>query len=302
MNHAESAYLEEDGARPTETRVTVVVLSFNRREEVLGNLQRLTRLTGRPSIIVVDNGSADGTPAAVEARFPRVTVIRLATNVGAAARNVGASLARTPYVAFSDDDTAWEPDAPARAADILDAYPRIAVISAHILVGEEGRDDPACIPMRESPLDSTGLPGKAILGFMAGACIVRVSAFLSTGGYLPELFIGGEEAPLALDLASRGWHMVYCPQVVTRHYPSPVRDARGRQWLLARNSIWTAWLRLPRTDALRATCHALQDLARRGLLMKGAWHTAHGILHILRRRSVVPPQVQAMWRATHGTR
>src|SRR5690606_24890707 len=84
------------------------------------------------------------------------------------------------------------------------------------------------------------------------------------GGYWPPLLIGGEESLLALDALERGWRIVYAPAVCTRHWPSSARDATLRRRLLARNAIWTAWLRLPAAMAWRATLREfrLQPTAR----------------------------------------
>nr|MBA2689314.1 glycosyltransferase family 2 protein [Burkholderiales bacterium] len=186
-------------------RLSVVVLTYNRAPEVMRTVQRLAALPEAPAIIVVDNGSTDGTAALVSLSFPTVSVITLARNLGTAGRNAGVLHAKTPYVAFCDDDTWWAAGALVRAALLFDAFPRIAVLSAHVLVGPEEREDPGCREMAASPLPSAGLPGRAVLGFMAGACVCRKAAFLNVGGYQPRFFIGGEEALLALDLATCGW-------------------------------------------------------------------------------------------------
>ena len=82
-----------------ESRVTVVVLTYNRVQEVLRTLHHLSGLDEQPPIIVVDNGSSDGTGSLVAERYSRVTVIRLASNIGAAARNAGASFTPSPVTA-----------------------------------------------------------------------------------------------------------------------------------------------------------------------------------------------------------
>ena len=64
-------------------------------------------------VIVIGNGSVDGTEAAVRERHPGVDLIELGANRGAAARNVGVARAGTPYVAFADDEW-WAPGALAR--------------------------------------------------------------------------------------------------------------------------------------------------------------------------------------------
>jgi GT2 family glycosyltransferase len=114
--------------------VAVVVITWNRRQEVLRSLAELTRLPEKPPIVLVDNGSADGTPAAVTHQFPQVEVLTAGGNVGAAARTLGVRHVDRPYVALCDDDIGWEPGALSRAADLFDRTPRLAVATARVLI------------------------------------------------------------------------------------------------------------------------------------------------------------------------
>jgi GT2 family glycosyltransferase len=86
--------------------------------------------------------------------------------------------------------------------------------------------------MANSTLPSSGLPGPALLGLVAGACVIRKDAFVSAGGYEPKFFIGVEEALLALDLIADGWSLVYVPTLTVHHHPSRARDSslRDRVW------------------------------------------------------------------------
>src|SRR5271165_4571315 len=239
--------------------VTIVMITHNRLVEVLLSLEHLSRLAERPKILVVDNGSGDGTAAAVGRQFPHVEVLTLAENLGAAGRTIGVAHASTPYVAFCDDDTWWEPGSLGRAADLFDVHPQVAVMTGRILVGPENREDPICGELEQSPLpDEPDLPGYPLLGFLAGASVIRRSAFLEVGGFESRFFIGGEEELLALDLATRGWSLRYVPVLVVHHHPSPNRDAASRRWHLLRNALWSAWLRRPLRSALRETVRLIR--------------------------------------------
>lgn len=287
---------------PPRPRVSIVVLTHNRRAEVLRTVGRLRALPERPPIVVVDNASDDGTRDALRAEHPDVRVIALPDNLGAAARNAGVREVQTRYVAFCDDDTFWAPGALSCAADALDMHPHVAVISARVLVGPEEHEDPTCALMAHSPLCGRGLPGPALLGFMAGACVFRTRAYLCMGGYEQRLFIGAEESLLALDLAACGWSMAYVPQVVCHHHPSQLRDAVRRGRLLARNTIWVAWLRRPVTSALRATWQALQMARRNGCLCAAVADALVGAGWVARHRRVVPPRVEAAMRVVERAR
>ncbi|MYR59303.1 glycosyltransferase, partial [Streptomyces sp. SID625] len=89
----------------TDPRTTVVVITHNRRDELLRTLDRLAELPERPAVIVTDNGSTDGTSAAVARHHPRVLLLRPGRNLGAVGRNLAVRRVRTPYVAFCDDDS-----------------------------------------------------------------------------------------------------------------------------------------------------------------------------------------------------
>lgn len=275
-------------------RGTVVVLTHNRRVQVLQTLRALSQLPDGWPTIVIDNGSTDGTAKAVAEEFPSVLLIKSRRNLGAAARNIGVAYVHTPYVAFCDDDTQWQPGSLERAAQVLDNNPRVGIVNGCVLVGEAGRVDPTCMKMANSPLDREGLPGPQLLGFMAGACIVRTRAFYEAGGYWPPLFIGGEEELLALDLAVRGWRMVYMEEVVTRHFPSRLRDSPLRERLLFRNAFWVAWMRLPLAQAWLESVELMRRASRRGFLRTVFMPTLAGLPRAFRLRKVVTPRVAAM--------
>lgn len=229
-----------------EPRVTVVLITHNRREEVLRTLQVMTTLPDAAPLIVADNASTDGTADAIARHHPQVPLLACETNLGALARNVAVDQVRTPYVAFCDDDTRWQPGSLTRAADLLDAHPGLGSVTGRCLVEPDLTEDPITPELRHSPVRGPDwLPGPALLGIMAGLTALRVRAFREVGGFNPRMWLGGEEELLALDLASQGWWMCWAEDVVIHHAPSRLRDPRRRRQLGIRNTLWTLWLRRP---------------------------------------------------------
>lgn len=283
-----------EGSVENEARITVVVLTYNRHRELHRCLEQLTALPEHPAIVVVDNGSTDGTAACVSRGFPQVELLRAPSNLGAAGRNLGVRRVRTPYVAFSDDDTWWAPGSLLAAADLLDAHPRIAVLNARILVGPEAREDPACGIMAQSPLGHVEGVGPALGGFMAGACAMRTRAYLRAGGYWTAFFIGGEESLLAMDILDAGHQIVYAPRLCVHHWPSAERDTGLRRRLLVRNAIWTAWLRLPLLLALRRTGCCLRRLPDKRQRWGALADALSGSMNVLTRRRVLKPDTCRM--------
>src|SRR4051812_42050385 len=241
----------DHASRPFETdEVTIVVATRNRPDRLAETVPQ-----HRAPLIVVDNASDQ------PIRLPGAEVIRLPANAGAAARNTGVEHARTPLVAFADDDSYWEPGSLARAVALMRAHPQVALLTAEVRIGSQRRLDPVSAAMAAAPLGTpSGAPGPAVLGFLSCAVVVRRDAFLAAGGFQPRLFVYGEEALLAMDLAAAGHQLSYVPSLVVRHLPEPSgRDPRARRRLEARNRLLTALLRRPPAVVARTAVATLRD-------------------------------------------
>ncbi len=240
-------------------RVTTVVATRNRWPRLRESLARHAA-----PVILVDNGSTDGTVTRVREHFPHVEVVPLPANRGAVARNVGVARAATPYVAFADDDSWWAPGALDLAAALFERHRRLALLAGRILVGPDERLDATCRLMADSPLGvQPDLPGPSVLGFLACGAVVRRDAFLRAGGFDDVVFFFGEEERLALDLAAAGWGLAYVEQVVAHHHPQP--GAAGRSVLASRNRVLTAVLRRPWPEVARIV-RAELAVSRSGVL------------------------------------
>jgi GT2 family glycosyltransferase len=278
----------------SDDRAEVVMITHNRREELRHSLERMTDLPERPLITVVDNGSEDGTAELVRREFPAVRLLTPGRNLGAVGRNLAVALVEAPYVVFCDDDLWWEPGAIKAAADVLDLHPQVAVLTAHIQVEPGGQDDPMSLEMGRSPLPPTapGLPGHPLLSFLAGASMVRRSAFEAVGGFSDRLWLGGEEELLASDLARAGWAMTYVPNIVVHHRPSVARDAALRRRHGIRNTLWFNWLRRPWRSGLRRTWFLARTVPRDRISLAGFVDAVRGLPWVLVARKVVPPDVE----------
>jgi glycosyltransferase involved in cell wall biosynthesis len=129
-----------------ESRVSIVVPAYNSERFLPTTLDSIVAQTFASwELVVVDDGSTDGTATVVEryaASDARVRYVAKANGGVAAARNHGFELtdSGTEYVGFLDHDDVWEPDALARLTAALEAHP--AAVAAHGLarcIDEEGR-------------------------------------------------------------------------------------------------------------------------------------------------------------------
>jgi GT2 family glycosyltransferase len=277
----------------------VVIITRNRAEAVLNSVRRAVELDEHPSVVVVDNGSDDGTADAVRQAFRSVLVIALCANIGSAARNVGARVAGCQYTAFADDDSWWAPESLTRAVSAMDEGPDTALVAGTVLVGADGRLDPVSASMASGPLSGsleTSAEGRrAVTGGLACSMVVRTAPFLAVGGFPAPVGVGGEEQTVVWDLLAAGWRAVYEPSVVAHHHPSASRDPARRRVVVGRNDLWAAWSRLPAIRAAAMTAGAARRPAASGLVdavRAGRWALA--------RRAVLPVRVEAARRMLAG--
>jgi GT2 family glycosyltransferase len=281
-----------------DPRVAVVVITHQRRDELLLALDRLLALPEQPHVVVVDNGSTDGTADAVRGRFPQVELVASPENLGAVGRNVGVARLDTPYVGFCDDDTWWDPGSLGTAADVLDEHPRLAVVTARILVEPGGTEDPIVAELRDSPVrGAEWLPGPALGSFLAGASVVRREAFREVGGFSERLWLGGEEELMSADLAAARWELCYLPALTVHHQASKARDPQRRRRDGIRNTLWTTWLRRPLRPALRRTLHLLRTVPRDRVTALALLDAVRGIPWLVRERRVLPLHAEARFAA-----
>ena len=133
---------QPDQEKPTP-RVSAVVVSLNRSALLRRCLESLEASEGRDhlQVVVIDNGSSDGS-AQWDGEFPKIQFVRLPKNFGLTkAMNIGWRAADAPYVLFVHDDTAVEPSAIVRLADVLDFHPDAAAVCP-LLVDAEGHPAP----------------------------------------------------------------------------------------------------------------------------------------------------------------
>jgi GT2 family glycosyltransferase len=285
---------------PTESAppggVSVVVATRNRRERLLESLEHL--MAARPpEVVVVDNGSTDGTADAVRRTFPQARVLRLHGNCGSAARTVGVRMARHGIVAFADDDSWWAAGALDRAAQHFANHPRLGLVAARVLVGSDGHPDPVSTQMAQSPLPRrTRLPGPSILGFVACGAVVRRTAYLEAGGFSELLFFIGEERMLALDLATAGWDLVYAADVVAHHHPDAPGDDLERRALATRNDLLTLWLRRRLGRAVGATAALAARAPMDAVARRALAGTLPRLPRALGSRRLIPDQVERAMR------
>lgn len=115
--------------------VSVIIVNWNGRKLLQDCLGALTRQTYRAfTVIVVDNGSKDGSVEFVNSYYPDVKTIFLPDNVGfSAANNVALKTVQTPYVALLNNDAAPDPFWLERLVDVLDTHSEVGFAASKML-------------------------------------------------------------------------------------------------------------------------------------------------------------------------
>ena len=206
--------------------ISVVIPNWNGRRWLPACLAALAAQERAPDeIIVVDNGSSDGSVEYLRHEHPEVTVLALSRNTGfAAAANIGVSVPVGEFVALVNADVELAPDWLARMAAALEAHPGAASVACKMLSLRDPTivDDAGDVLRRDGVCEQRGrfgpddgrwdTPGE-VFGACAGAALYRRSAVVKASGFHEPYFAYLEDVDLALRLRLAGWTCRYEPAV-----------------------------------------------------------------------------------------
>lgn len=262
-------------------------------------------------IVVVDNGSQDGSVEWLEAHVPAARAIRNAANLGfAAANNQGIRASAAPLLATLNNDAWPEPgwlQALVEAADR--AGPAGMFASKIVLNGPEARMDSAGIEVdragvawnrrwgeRDTAQESEPIE---VFGPSAAAALYRRSMLDQIGLFDEDLFAYYEDVDLAWRAQWAGWRCLYVPKAQVRHVHSatsgrgsPFKSrllGRNKWWVIAKNYPFASMARyLPAMLLIDAGAMLLAAAAGRHLgPVRGRWAALRGWRTMWRKRRQV---------------
>jgi len=240
--------------------VSVVVINWNGRDYLRACLESLIRQRDADfEVIVVDNGSSDGSVEMVRQEYLgrgdfRVRLIANESNRGfCAANNQGFAEARGRFVAILNNDAEAEPGFLAALRRAFDVAPDIGMAAAKILVYEDPRriDKVGHLIYPDGQNRGRGT-GELDIGQYdhmeeclwpdGCAAMYRKEMLDHIGGFDEDLFIFGDDAELGLRARMAGWRCLYVPEAVVRHHRGGAMKtgSTGRVFLIERNRLLLA--------------------------------------------------------------
>jgi GT2 family glycosyltransferase len=259
-------------------RVAAVMLTLNQRDTTLRALASLMpQVDANMRVLVWDNGSSDGTVAAVRREFPGVMVHHHPENLGVASgRNAGARLAcelfQPEYLLFLDNDLVLRPGFVAALLDAMETNPEVGQTQAKLLYLDEPtriNDGGGCRinfwlgitdPVGFKEIDRGQCDRVAPCISCGGAMMVRAALFRELGGF-DGIFdpFGPEDLDFSLRLQKLGFKALYIPAAVALHKVNHTYESGGYTAVYARSKAkhWLRFLRRHATPLQKAGFYAI---------------------------------------------
>jgi glycosyltransferase involved in cell wall biosynthesis len=252
-------------------QATVVITTKNRKEDLRKAIASALSQTGAVvEVIVIDDGSTDGTSDLVSHEFPGVRLVRCETSQGLIVqRNRGARLATAPIIFSIDDDAEFS--TPRVIAETLGDFSDDCIGAVAI----------PFINVKRSPMVRQLAPSTSEVyvcaAYIGTAHAVRKGLFLSLGGYREQLVHQCEEMDFCIRMLNQGYVVRLGSADPIFHYESPRRSTKRIVVHNARNHILFSWHNVPFPQMPIQMAGATVNLIRHGIRERAPCWTVQGL-------------------------
>jgi glycosyltransferase involved in cell wall biosynthesis len=223
---------------PPRLSATVAITTKNRKDELAAAIESALSQTAQPEILVIDDGSTDGTSEMVRQRFPSVRLDRVEQSLGLIAqRNRAAKMAAGDIIFSIDDDAVFTtPRVVAQTLADFD-HPKVGAVGIPFI--DVRKND---LLQQRAPADEGVF---ATFNYIGTAHALRRDVFLAVGGYREFLFHQGEESDYCIRMLDAGYIVRLGRADPIHHMESPRRDFTRMDLYGRRNDILFAWYNVP---------------------------------------------------------
>ncbi len=295
----------------TTPDVSIVIVTWNGKRHLDACLSAASRQAGVDAeIVLVDNGSSDGTVDYVRERFPHVVVVASPTNEGfAGGNNAGVRVARGRLIALLNNDTIADDGWLRALMQGLDeaggftlVTSRIVYMHAPDIIDSAGdgllRWGGAFKRLHGAPAAMALVSGE-VFGVCGAACLLPKAVFDELGGFDDDFFASHEDVDLSYRARLLGYRCRYVADAVVRHHGSATlgrvsafsvfQGQRNLEWMYFKNTPGgLLWRTLPGHAIYNAA--AAVHFARLGLLMpflRAKLAAIAGLPRLLKKRALV---------------
>jgi GT2 family glycosyltransferase len=228
----------------SELLLSIIIVTWNGKKYALECLEALKEKSRLPSIevIVVDNGSTDGTPEAIRKQFPNVILIETHANLGfARANNIGMARSRGKYICLVNSDVVIPKGCLEKMIAFMEVHPEIGVLGPKMLSPDGGIGasvmrfptvwNTFCcalglhlifphtsmfggFEMEGYPYDSVDNV-EVLTGWF---WMIPRTAYRMVGGLDEQFFMYGEDIDWCYRFRAAGWQVVFSPDASALHY------------------------------------------------------------------------------------
>ena len=217
---------------------TVLITTKDRKEDLRRAVRSAVEQTVEVEVLVVDDGSSDGTSKMIRNEFPSVRVCQAEEPAGyIVRRNEGARQAKAPIIFSIDDDAEFS--SPYVVEQTLQAFdsPRVGAVAIPYVDVKKSTDI-----LQRAP-DAEGR--YCTFSFRGTAHALRRDLFLRLGGYREHLVHQGEEMDYCIRMLDAGYVVRLGHSDIINHYESPKRSFERMDHYGRRNDILFVWHNVP---------------------------------------------------------
>tara|TARA_B100001250_G_scaffold413928_1_gene449810 strand:+ start:382 stop:1293 length:912 start_codon:yes stop_codon:yes gene_type:complete len=223
--------------------VSIIIVTWNRKEDILDALNAIDSQTySNLEIVVVDNGSSDGTVEEIRRLYPGYKLVCLSSNVGCEEGfNVGIANSTGSILIFLDSDAFFEDNGIAKIVERFNKYPDLGIIDPRIYnyFSKEIQNEPKNWPPQD----------RMFTGCAVG---IKKEVIDNTGLRPKNYFIYASEPDVCIRALDFGYKIQHFNDIVAYHKESPVKRFSSKFYYYnTRNILWLICKYYPIFPAIR---------------------------------------------------